>query len=406
MLRTFILFFLLLLATYSAVASNTTFEEAFRKHSSIMLLIDPVSGEIVNANTAATKFYGYSAQQLRQMTIQQINMLSSAQVAKERIAAKTENRTYFIFRHKTSDGTVKTVQVHSFPVTIKSRQLLFSSIRDISSERSIKDQLWQYQSNLEAMVDEQVKILQKQSYYLLIGIIFLIGLSVFLIFLLKRKNKAETQIKTLAQIVQQSPISIATLGSQGEITYGNAEFERQLKLKHGVESSKNTSLIALYKKVNPQLSTLIESMKQNIHWQGELLSVDNNEQEYWDVSNVYPLSASTDNARHVIINQDITHIKENERQLRLASAVFHTATEAVMICDENNRILAINTPFTQITGYSEQEALGRDPSILNSGHHDSSFYHQMFEELENMGWWQGEICNRRKMAKCIMNGYQ
>jgi len=397
MLRTFILFFSLLLATSVAASySNTTFEEAFNKHSSIMLLIDPVTGEIVDANAAATQFYGYPINTLRRMTIQQINMLSSEQVAKERVAAKNDNRNYFIFRHKTSNGTIKTVQVHSSAVTIKSRQLLFSTIRDISLERSIKEQLWQYQSNLEAMVDEQVNTLQKQSFYLFIGIIFLISLSIFLVYLLQRKNSAEAQIKTLAQIVQQSPVSIATLGEQGEITYGNAEFVKQLNLKHGLDSLKANNLITLYDKCNPNISALIESMKKNSQWQGELLTIDKNDQEYWEFSNVYPLSAATDNAKHVIINQDITHIKENEKQLRLASAVFHTATEAVMICDANNHILAINTPFTEITGYLEQEALGHNPSILNSGHHDDSFYRQMFKELENTGWWQGEICNRRK----------
>ncbi len=67
-----------------------------------------------------------------------------------------------------------------------------------------------------------------------------------------------------------------------------------------------------------------------------------------------------------------------------------------MITDARQQIVAVNRAFTEITGYSEQEALGNSPRLLASGQHDSSFYVALWHQLNAEGHWQGEIWNRRK----------
>lgn len=386
----------LLLALPSLASLDTSFEEAFRNHSSAMLLIEPTDGQIVEANNSAIAFYGYSADELKNLTIQKINMLSAAQVEKERLAAKTEDRNYFIFRHLTAKGVIKTVQVHSSLISVGNRSLLFSIIRDISSERLAQEQLWQYQTDLEAMVDEQVETLRNKSkqeaLYLFAGITLLSILCIFLAYLLKRKFETDQRVKMLSLIVEQSPVSIATLNDEGDVTYGNSKFKAQQTLRKEAITSKKKSFITSYSETNAEVINKI----QTPHWQGEMFSFDNNNQEFWELTNIHSLSSASDNAKHVVISQDITKFKNNEKRLRLASTVFHTATEAVMICDAESKILAVNNAFVEITGYSEQETLGNKPSILSSGHHDDTFYQKMFIELENSGQWQGEISNRRK----------
>lgn len=394
-------FFIVLISSCHAFAStDTSFEEFFRTHKLVSLLIDPDNGAIIDANDAAVNFYGYSARHIRQMAIQDINMLSPEQVANERLEAKSENRNYFIFRHKLANDTVKTVQVYSSPITVNGEKLLFSIIRDISSEREVQQQLWHYQSNLETLVDKQVSILKKQSQqqsvYQFLAILALAAFSIFLIYLLKRKNAVERQIKTLSQIVQQSPVAIATLNQHGEITYSNAEFETKQRNNNLLNNNKNSEFTDSYSNHNQNLEHLKSKMNKGQDWQGELCSINKDGQEYWEMTNVFPLSDAADNAKHVVISQDITRLKEHEKQLRLASTVFHTATEAVMVCDINNKILAANKAFTKITGYTEAEVIGKDPSLLKSGHHDKAFYQHMFEQLEKNGSWQGEISNRRK----------
>ncbi len=88
--------------------------------------------------------------------------------------------------------------------------------------------------------------------------------------------------------------------------------------------------------------------------------------------------------------------KRTENELQIAASVHQAIGEAITVTDANNRIIAINPAFTQLTGYTSHEAIGQTPSILNSGRQDAKFYQGMWHALETTGRWQGEICNRRK----------
>ncbi|SCA55511.1 conserved hypothetical protein [Candidatus Terasakiella magnetica] len=93
---------------------------------------------------------------------------------------------------------------------------------------------------------------------------------------------------------------------------------------------------------------------------------------------------------------DITERKLYENELRLAQTVFETTSEAIIVTDLQNGIQAVNPSFTRVTGYSEEEVIGKDPGFLSSGRQDKEFYHNMWMQLCEKGRWQGEIWNRRK----------
>lgn len=92
---------------------------------------------------------------------------------------------------------------------------------------------------------------------------------------------------------------------------------------------------------------------------------------------------------------DITRRKQNERELRVAAATFETH-EAILITDVNANIVRVNRAFTEITGYSAGEVLGKNPSMMHSGRHDRNFYVEMWQRLLHEGVWAGEIWDRRK----------
>ena len=92
---------------------------------------------------------------------------------------------------------------------------------------------------------------------------------------------------------------------------------------------------------------------------------------------------------------DITQRKQTEAELRIAAAAFESH-EAMVITDPNSIILRVNKTFTDSTGYSADEAVGRKMSVLKSGLHDAAFYTAMWECIKHTGTWQGEIWDRRK----------
>ncbi len=96
------------------------------------------------------------------------------------------------------------------------------------------------------------------------------------------------------------------------------------------------------------------------------------------------------------IIRDISERKQAEADLRLAATVFESSHGSIIITDNRAHIVAVNPAFSEITGYSPEEVIGKTPSILSSGRQGPEFYHDFWSSLEQTGRWQGELWNRRK----------
>lgn len=88
-----------------------------------------------------------------------------------------------------------------------------------------------------------------------------------------------------------------------------------------------------------------------------------------------------------------------EDSLKLSAKVFEHSLEAIMVTDEQKRIISVNPAFSNITGYTAAEVMGKDPNILNSGRHDEVFFQAVWEAIADSGYWQGEVWNRRKSGE-------
>ncbi|MCV6607135.1 MAG: PAS domain-containing protein [Campylobacterales bacterium] len=148
-----LLFFLTKLFSNNVLIDNGYFEN----NGLIFLVIEPTSGKIIKANKSASKFYGYSKTQLENMTIQDINQFTKAQVQEEMRRAKKENRNHFIFRHELNNGQIKKVEVYSYPIKYQDQNVLFSTIYDISRTDDLTEIINHYSKNLEEQVDKKTR---------------------------------------------------------------------------------------------------------------------------------------------------------------------------------------------------------------------------------------------------------
>ena len=93
--------------------------------------------------------------------------------------------------------------------------------------------------------------------------------------------------------------------------------------------------------------------------------------------------------------RDITARIQAEEQLRIAAAAFESQ-EGMLITDARGSILRVNRAFCKISGYSAEEVIGHNPSLMRSGRHKAEFYKTMWDSIHHTGGWQGEIWDRRK----------
>jgi len=119
------------------IKESESFHKAlFENNTSSILLIDSESTDILDANPSACSFYGYSKENITQMNISDINTLSNEELQNEILKAKTEQRSYFNFRHRLADNSIKEVEVYTGPVKIDEKLVLCSIIHDISERKT------------------------------------------------------------------------------------------------------------------------------------------------------------------------------------------------------------------------------------------------------------------------------
>lgn len=114
----------------------------FNEHTAVMLLIDPVSGRISDANPAACTFYGYNRAELLNMSIQEINLLPKEEVERLRLKALEQKQMYFFFPHRLKSGEIRLVDVYSCPVSHNRETRLFSIIFDVTDRERYREELY------------------------------------------------------------------------------------------------------------------------------------------------------------------------------------------------------------------------------------------------------------------------
>ena len=134
------------------------YRSLFENNYSVMLLIDPETGAINDANPSACLFYGYTKDELIKLKITDINTRSKKEIFMEMERARSEKRNYFNFKHRLSNGVIKDVEVFSGPIIIRKKFLLCSVIHDISKRISTEKERERLINELQNALTEVKKL--------------------------------------------------------------------------------------------------------------------------------------------------------------------------------------------------------------------------------------------------------
>jgi PAS domain S-box-containing protein len=181
----------------------------FEKNHAVKLLIDPMNGSIIDANTAASKYYGYSLQDLKSMNISNINALSPGEIYIEMQLAITGQKRFHTFIHRLSTGEMRDVEVYSSPISISGRELLHSIIHDVTDRKQIEDQLKESEIRLRELNATKDKFFSIIGHDLKNPFNAIIGFSNILLDQVKEKDYEG--IEEYADIIQKSSLRAMSL---------------------------------------------------------------------------------------------------------------------------------------------------------------------------------------------------
>ncbi len=164
-----------LLPTHSGIAvsifeDDARYKQIFRGNPAIQILVDPMNGRIMDANDAACRFYGYDHDRFCTLTIFDLNTLPRGEALSNMKKALVERGGFFRFTHRKADGTTHQVEVFTTPVTISGRDVLYSTIHDVTdrheevkkqateSARELREQRERLAWRIETIEEERRKI--------------------------------------------------------------------------------------------------------------------------------------------------------------------------------------------------------------------------------------------------------
>ncbi|MFP4244200.1 MAG: EAL domain-containing protein, partial [Ectothiorhodospira sp.] len=329
--------------------SDARYRALFENNHSVMMLLDPDTGGIIDANPAACRFYGWDRETLCSMNIRQINRASPREIQRKLERAQGAAQHYFAFRHGRADGSVKDVEVYSGPILFEGRKLLYSIVHDIS-----------------------------------------------------KRMEAEGKLRDRERLIRLAS-RLAHLGGWAmDLTGGHLEWSDEACRIHGLPPGTEITPGAALNFVDPGDRERLQAAQRACTESGtpydEEVRVHTAQgQTLW--VRILGQAVRDEQGRITRLQgayQDITERRRTEESLRQWATVFEATSEGVVITDAHAHILAVNRSFTQITGYSEAEVVGDTPALLRSGRHPRLFYKRLWDEISLQGFWRGEIWNRRK----------
>lgn len=213
-----------------------------------------------------------------------------------------------------------------------------------------------------------------------------------------RLRESETNFRTL---VDSAPLGIALIAETGQFVLINAAFMRMF----GYDLQEIPDVDAWIDHICPDASSRNEAGPRWKTQIGEnsfpfpgtgLLRIQRADGQRRDIEFVVE---RLPDKRILATFSDITERKQDEARLQRAAKVFSHAREGIIITDPDGTIVEVNDTFAHITGYSREEAVGKNPRILKSGVQESEFYVAMYRSLARNGYWFGELWNRNKKGE-------
>jgi len=280
--------------------SEESFRNFFHKNSSVMILTEPFTGEIVNVNDAACRYYGYTREQMIGMNISAINTMAPAQISEQRLRALNNECNVFYFVHRLASGELRDVETYLSPIDQHHRPLLFSIIHDITE-----------------------------------------------------RKRAEEKLELAASVFSHAREAIMITRADGTIIDVNDAFTRITGYTRNEVIGRNPRMLDSGRQGREFFAELWQALREKGHWYGEIWNRHKSGDLY---ASLQTISTVFDNRRvpqhYVALFSDITAIKEHEKKLEHVAHydVLTTLPNRVLLADRMKQAMAHAVRRGQLLG--------------------------------------------------------
>jgi diguanylate cyclase (GGDEF)-like protein/PAS domain S-box-containing protein len=212
----------------------------------------------------------------------------------------------------------------------------------------------------------------------------------------EERHKSEAILRLHHQALASITQGVIITDAERRITYANAAFQRITGYTEAEILGRTPSFLHNMAADEGVLGELRTALAAGNSFNGHLMNYRKDGTPFWSDLSVAPVVDSEGRTSHFVgITRDITESRQIQQELRIAAKAFESL-HGIMVTDAKGIILRVNQAFTDLTGYSAGDAVGRTPAMLKSGRHDQAFYADMWRQLAATGAWYGEIWDRRK----------
>ncbi|MDD3310577.1 PAS domain S-box protein [Pseudodesulfovibrio sp.] len=205
------------------------------------------------------------------------------------------------------------------------------------------------------------------------------------------------ELAKLSNAIERASISIMITDVNGAIEYVNPYFSNLTGYLRGEVLGRNPRILKSGRHGVNFYRGMWQRLLRGKIWRGEICNRRKDGSEYWERASISPLLDAEGNPTHfVAVTEDVTQRRKREQELLVLSKAIKNASSSVIVTDKDGDIIYVNPSFTQLTGYSYEDAVGRNPRILKSGLHEPVFYAELWKTIAGGMSWSGEILNRRK----------
>ncbi len=245
-------------AQESLKKSEEMFRSLFEDHAAVKLVVDPDNGKILNANKAASDFYGYSIERLTSMNIRDINILSKSEIEAEIQKAINAKRINFHFKHRKADGSIANVDMFSSVVNWAGKKVIHAIIHDETAAVAL-----------------------------------------------------EKRLKLLSRAIESSAVSIVITNSVGEIIYVNPFFTKVSGYTYEEAIGNNPRILKSGAQSKEYYESLWNTITSGKDWTGELQNRKKDGTVFWEKAVISPISDENGDFQYfVAVKEDITMMKE------------------------------------------------------------------------------------------------